>query len=71
MKWWYEIILILFITYDFIYISREINNYKLCSVCKCYLYVASSDRYGTSDPSGSESGTCNRNNMIHVAKNLI
>lgn len=75
MKWWYEIILILYITYDFIYISREINNYKLCSVCKCYLYVhvdlASSDSYGPSDPSGSESGTCNRNNMIHVAKILI
>lgn len=76
MKWWYEVILILFITYnDFIYISREINNYKSCSVCKCYLYVhvdlASSNSYGTSDPSGSESGTCNRNNMIYVAKILI
>lgn len=76
MMIWNYITFIYTLTYnDYIYISREINNYKLCSVCKCYLHVhvdlASSDRYGTSDPSGSESGTCNRNNMIHVAKILI
>lgn len=35
------------------------------------LASSDSDSYGTSDPSGSESGTCNSNDMIHVAKNLI